>query len=55
MPQSEMLTVSASYELLVNSGEVQPDPAQKTITKSLDQVLDYVRNRRVASKSNALG
>ncbi|MEP4151663.1 MAG: cell division protein ZapE, partial [Lentilitoribacter sp.] len=55
MPQSEMLTVSASYELLVKADEVQPDPAQKTIIKSLDQVLDYIRNRRVASKSNALG
>lgn len=55
MPQSEMLTVSASYELLVNSGDVQTDPAQKNIAKSLDQVLDYIRNRRVSSKSSALG
>lgn len=55
MPQTEMLTVSASYELLVNSGDVQTDPAQKTIAKSLDHVLDYIRNRRVSSKSSALG
>lgn len=55
MPQADMLTVAASYELLVKSGDVTPDPNQKPIIKALDKVLSYVSTKRVASKSSALG
>lgn len=55
MPQSAMLTVSASYDLGVQSGVVTPDDAQVDIVKALDHILTYVSTKRVASKSSALG
>ena len=55
MPQTEMSTVSASYELGIKSGDITPDTAQRPIVKALDAVLRYASTKRVASKSSALG
>ncbi|MGJ8572982.1 MAG: cell division protein ZapE [Hoeflea sp.] len=48
-------TVASAYESRVRSGEFSPDPAQVKLAERLDVLLEAVSNRRLATKSSALG
>jgi cell division protein ZapE len=48
-------TVASAYESRVGSGEFSLDPAQVRLAERLDILLEAVSNRRLATKSSALG
>lgn len=48
-------TVAAAYASRVASGEFSLDPAQVQLAERLDTLLEAVSNRRLATKSSALG
>ena len=48
-------TVVSAYESRVGSGEFSLDPAQVQMAERLDILLEAVSNRRLATKSSALG
>ena len=48
-------TVASAYASRVSSGEFTEDPAQVLLAERLDILLEAVSNRRLATKSSALG
>ncbi|MIL09726.1 cell division protein ZapE, partial [Salmonella enterica subsp. enterica] len=48
-------TVKDRYDHLVEQGEVRRDPAQESVVKALDRLLDQIIAKRLARKSSALG
>lgn len=55
MPHTDLATVLATYKMQVSAGLIESDPAQILLARKLDVVLGEVSNRRLASKSSALG
>ncbi len=55
MDVADLTTVSESYCGLVSSGQLEEDSAQLQLAKALDDVLIHIRERRLTSKSSALG
>jgi cell division protein ZapE len=47
--------VADAYDDLVARGEIEDDPAQRSLVVKLDALNERVANRRLASKSSALG
>jgi len=55
MEIADRITVAERYKALVTSGAIQQDAAQLELAHALDNVLLQVRERRLTSKSSALG
>lgn len=55
MEIADRITVAERYKALVTSGTIQQDAAQLELAHALDNVLLQVRERRLTSKSSALG
>ncbi|MDP3523428.1 MAG: cell division protein ZapE [Hoeflea sp.] len=55
MSWKKLDTVAGAYAARVASGEFSQDPAQARLAERLDVLLDEVSNKRLATKSSALG
>ena len=55
MALPDNINVTMRYEALVSARHIENDPAQRRVAARLDRLLDEVRNKRVATKSSALG
>ncbi len=55
MALSDNINVSMRYDALVAAGRIEDDPEQRRLAGKLDDLLEAVRNKRVATKSSALG
>ena len=55
MSWKKLDTVEAAYAARVASGEFSQDQAQLQLARRLDTLLSEVSNRRLATKSSALG
>lgn len=47
--------VHEAYQGLVSSGAIEPDPAQINLVEKLDQLVHQLAQKRLSSKSSALG
>ncbi|WP_099866940.1 cell division protein ZapE [Pararhizobium haloflavum] len=55
MDTKEFASVAQRYEAMVRSERIERDPAQEALASELDRVIHDIRDRRMASKSSALG
>jgi cell division protein ZapE len=55
MDSKDFTSVSQRYDAMVRDGRIERDPAQVEIASALDDVLVAIRDKRMATKSSALG